>query len=111
MRLTDLYFACHLGYIWSENEIFLFAVLIPFVDSKWKLHTRLAIYKDYDDLPPTDDNVSELTKSGLLSTGVGDDDTIVQDCINVCNPDESSNMLKGWIENEGACCVCHRRQN
>ena len=32
---------------------------------------------------------------GLISLGVGDDDTLVQDCIRVCNPDEGSNMLKG----------------
>ena len=33
---------------------------------------------------------------GLISLGVGDDDTPVQDFIHVCTPDEVSNMLKGW---------------
>ena len=105
------YLYCFKGDIWSENGISLFAVLIHFIDYQWELHTRLAICKGLGEMALTGDNISELTTVGLISLGVGDDDTPVQDCIHVCTPDEGSNMLKGWSGYEGAGCVCHRQQN
>jgi hypothetical protein len=59
----------------------------------------------------TGDNISERSTVGLVSLGVGDDETPVQDWVHVCTPDESSNLLKGWSGYEGEGCVCHRQQN
>ncbi len=99
------------GDIWSENGISLFAVLIHFTDSKWEYHARLAICKGRSDSAHTGEVISEITNKGLLDIGLGDDDTLVQDCIHSCTPNEGSNMLKGWKDFEGARCVCYRQQN
>ena len=99
------------GDIWSENGISLFAVLVHFIDSKWEYHARLAICKGLSDSAHTGEVISDITNKGLLDIGLGDDDTLVQDCIHSCTPDEGSNMLKGWKDYEGAGCVCHRQQN
>jgi hypothetical protein len=89
----------------------LFAVLVHFIDSKWEYHARLAICKGLADSSHTGEVISDITNKGLIDIGLGDDDTLVQDCIHSCTPDEGSNMLKGWKEFEGAGCVCHRQQN
>jgi hypothetical protein len=41
----------------------------------------------------TGDNISELTKVGLISIGVGDDDTPVQECFHVCTPDKGARSV------------------
>ena len=99
------------GDIRSENGISLFAVLVHFIDSKWEYHARLAIYKGLADSPHSGEAISNITNKGLQDIDFRDDDTLVQDCINSCTPDEGFNMLKGWKEFEGAGCVCHRQQN
>ena len=102
---------CFLGDIWSENGISLFDVLIHFIDYQWELHARLAIRKSLGQMDHTGYNLSELTKVRIISLGVSDDDTFVQECIHVCAPNEGSNMLKRWPRYEGAGCVSHRQQN
>ena len=89
----------------------MFAVLVHFIDAQWEYHARLAICKGLADNPHTGEVISDITKKGLLDIGLGDADTLVQDCIHSCTLDEGSNMLKGWKGFEGEGCVCHRQQN
>jgi hypothetical protein len=43
--------------------------------------------------------------------GIGESKESVPSYIHTSTPDEGSNMLAGWIEFEGAGCVCHRENN
>jgi hypothetical protein len=58
----------------------------------------------------TDEDIKKLTYEGLFVVGVGESVTDVHEDIQMCTPDEGSNMLSDWAEIEGAGCVCHREQ-
>ena len=99
------------GDIWSENGIAIFAVMVHFIDSDWKLNTRLAVCKGLDKITHTGNNIADITYKGLFDAGVGPDLETIHEDIHICTPDEGSNMLKAWGKIEGAGCVCHREQN
>ena len=102
---------CIVGDIWSENGISLFAVIVHYIDKDWILNTKLAICKGMGDLAHTGDTIKKLTYDGLHSMGIGESPESVPNYVHTSTPDEGSNMLAGWIEFEGAGCVCHRENN
>jgi hypothetical protein len=101
----------YVGDICSENGIAIFAIMVHFIDSEWKLNTRLALCKGLDTIAHIGDNIADITYKGLFDAGLGPElDTIHED-IHVCTPDEGSNMLQAWGKIKGAGCVCHLEHN
>jgi hypothetical protein len=109
--LISIFMSSFAGDIWSENGIAIFAIMVHFIDSEWKLNTRLALCKGLDKIAHTGDNIEDITYKGLFDAGLGPDLATIHEDIHVCTPDEGSNMLKAWGKIEGAGCVCHRQQN
>ena len=99
------------GDIWGESGISLFAVILHFIDKDWILSTKLGICKDMGLVAYVCDTIKEMTYEGLYSVGISESKEIIPTCIHTSNPDKGSNMLAGWIEFEGAGCVCHRENN
>ena len=60
-----------IGDIWSENGIAIFAIMVHFIDSEWKLNTRLALCKGLDKIAHTGDNIADITYKGLFDAGMG----------------------------------------
>ncbi len=63
------------------------------------------------DLLHTSENIKSLMSKGLYSMGICESKESVPTYIRTSTPDEGSNMLAGWIQFEGAECVCHRENN
>ena len=80
--------------IWSENSVAIFAVMVHFIDSDWKLNTRLAVCKGLDKITHTGNNIADITYKGLFDAGVGPELETIHEDIHICTPDEGSNMLK-----------------
>ena len=99
------------GDIWGENGISLFAVIVHFIHKDWILNTKLAMCKGMGFVTHTGDTIKEMPYEGLYSMGIGEFKESVPTYIHTSTPDEGSNMLAGWIEFEGAGCVCHRENN
>ena len=57
--------------IWEETGIYLFAVIVHFIDKDWILNTKLAICKGMELVVHTCDTIREMTYEGLHSMGIG----------------------------------------
>ena len=75
------------------------------------MNTKLAICKGMGRVAHTSDTIKEMTYEGLHSMYIGESKESVPTYIHTSTLDERSNMLAGWIEFEGAGCVCHRENN
>ena len=59
--LINLLMFSYTGDIWSENGIAIFTIMVHFIDSDWKLNTRLALCKGLDKIAHTGDIIDNIT--------------------------------------------------
>jgi hypothetical protein len=62
----NLFMSSYAGDIWSENGIAIFAIMVHFIDSDWKLNTRLALCKGLDKIAHTGDNFDNITYNRVV---------------------------------------------
>ena len=57
--------------IWGEGEKSLLALMLPLIDSSFKLHDILIFAKLFSKLSPTTFNIEQSITEGLASYGIG----------------------------------------